>query len=571
MSSARHDHEPQRKRTPQRRSRQPRSETPTDGNPATGSLEHLQAGAGNRAVAELIQAKRRVGAVDDPLEREADRVAKHVVAGLREGGTPAGDVASDQPATVRGRTSAAPAVARQADSDAGGAEGGQLSTVTEAAITGAGGGQSLDADVQRSMDAGFGADFSGVRVHDDAAADAVNRELNSRAFTAGNDIFFRSGEYQPASTGGQELLAHELTHVVQQGAAGGQADHVHRSADTDAVQRKAYDIGKTGEKLEVSFFTAKSKRVALVKEASEIIEELRTSYGVSVSSSTTVQAIDDDYDEVTRKVRNSLRTRPWRIEELRALRRALAFYADILGANRATSTRASSDQEVTSVGKVKQAIDKNTSAGKLDTTTLGEYFASKKNMGLFKASEHYVADFDNLYDQLTGTFVHEVAHGLLAYAIPDYIKETGYWKDRNTERPKPRRTESPITEYGETNAAEDLCESAMMYFIAPKRLQAACPLRYAFMVKIGTAWLPPPTEAPQVQPDAPGTAPKTTASTPSTPPQASNALDEVEKIVDEVNRSATSTTDTASDSDASVEQVTIDPKTEKPEPVGAGG
>jgi hypothetical protein len=69
------------------------------------------------------------------------------------------------------------------------------------------------------MEGAFGADFSGVRVHTDSKSDSLNRSVQAKAFTTGSDIFFRSGTYQPASSGGQELLAHELTHVVQQGGA----------------------------------------------------------------------------------------------------------------------------------------------------------------------------------------------------------------------------------------------------------------------------------------------------------------------------------------------------------------
>ena len=66
------------------------------------------------------------------------------------------------------------------------------------------------------MENGFGADFGRVRIHTDARADTLNHSLNARAFTTGHDIFFRSGEYSPDSTPGQTLLAHELTHVLQQ-------------------------------------------------------------------------------------------------------------------------------------------------------------------------------------------------------------------------------------------------------------------------------------------------------------------------------------------------------------------
>lgn len=69
------------------------------------------------------------------------------------------------------------------------------------------------------METGFSADFSGVRIHQGADAVAMNRDLKAQAFTHGKDIFFNSGKYEPESTRGKMLLAHELTHVVQQGAA----------------------------------------------------------------------------------------------------------------------------------------------------------------------------------------------------------------------------------------------------------------------------------------------------------------------------------------------------------------
>ena len=87
----------------------------------------------------------------------------------------------------------------------------------EAAIEQArGGGRSLDTGIQRQMESAFGTSFSGVRVHTDSTADTLNQSLSARAFTTGQDIFFRQGEYNPGSSSGKELLAHELTHVVQQ-------------------------------------------------------------------------------------------------------------------------------------------------------------------------------------------------------------------------------------------------------------------------------------------------------------------------------------------------------------------
>lgn len=79
-----------------------------------------------------------------------------------------------------------------------------------------GGGRSLDSIVQARMENTFGTDFSGVRIHTGSHADSLNRSLHAKAFTTGRDIFFGEGNYNPGSSAGRELLAHELTHVVQQ-------------------------------------------------------------------------------------------------------------------------------------------------------------------------------------------------------------------------------------------------------------------------------------------------------------------------------------------------------------------
>jgi hypothetical protein len=99
-------------------------------------------------------------------------------------------------------------------------------------------GRALDSDVRTQMEPALGADFSGVRVHTNAQADKLNQALNARAFTTGQDIFFKQGEYRPGSSIGRELLAHELTHVVQQTGDAkcklsiGQADdHYEQEAD----------------------------------------------------------------------------------------------------------------------------------------------------------------------------------------------------------------------------------------------------------------------------------------------------------------------------------------------------
>lgn len=79
------------------------------------------------------------------------------------------------------------------------------------------GGAALPEPTRRSMEKTFGADFSEVRVHSSTAAANMSQSLQAKAFTHGNDIYFNRGQYAPQSREGRRLLAHELTHVVQQG------------------------------------------------------------------------------------------------------------------------------------------------------------------------------------------------------------------------------------------------------------------------------------------------------------------------------------------------------------------
>lgn len=82
-----------------------------------------------------------------------------------------------------------------------------------------GGGQPLPKDVKDFMEPRFGADFSGVRIHASESSAKLSNELSAQAFTVGNNVFFSRGAYQPQSRDGRELIAHELTHTIQQGAA----------------------------------------------------------------------------------------------------------------------------------------------------------------------------------------------------------------------------------------------------------------------------------------------------------------------------------------------------------------
>jgi hypothetical protein len=84
-----------------------------------------------------------------------------------------------------------------------------------------GGGGPLSDSTRTQMESSFGADFSNVRIHNDSSAVQMNKNLNAQAFTHGSDIYFNTGKYDANSNSGKHLLAHELTHVIQQGGASG--------------------------------------------------------------------------------------------------------------------------------------------------------------------------------------------------------------------------------------------------------------------------------------------------------------------------------------------------------------
>jgi hypothetical protein len=108
-----------------------------------------------------------------------------------------------------------------------------------------GGGSPLGAKVRGQMESAMGADFSGVKIHMDNRSDQLNRSIQAKAFTTGNDIFFQQGAYNPSSAGGQALIAHELTHTIQQGAAKSQVqrlvDHTVVTYLQQQVNAETYD------------------------------------------------------------------------------------------------------------------------------------------------------------------------------------------------------------------------------------------------------------------------------------------------------------------------------------------
>lgn len=159
-----------------------------------------------------IQAKLAVSKPTDPLEKEADRTAEKVMR------APAGPVAQGGASPGAG----AVPVQRAAKDDtvlrAGEGSAGIVKDAQSAIVASSAGGQPLARDTREFMEPRLGADLGDVRVHADENAHSLSSHVSARAFTYRNHMFFNRGEYQPGTAEGKHLLAHELTHTVQQGA-----------------------------------------------------------------------------------------------------------------------------------------------------------------------------------------------------------------------------------------------------------------------------------------------------------------------------------------------------------------
>jgi len=164
-----------------------------------------------------LQPKLTIGQPNDQYEQEADRVARQVVDEINA--PPKIQAKAPRNPMSVGERKPSPLDHLPVSRVQRYATGGEMdaSPDLESSIQQArGGGQPLDNGIRERMEGAFGADFSGVRVHTDGTSDQLNQSIQAKAFTTGQDVFFRKGAYNPGSRGGQELLAHELTHVVQQ-------------------------------------------------------------------------------------------------------------------------------------------------------------------------------------------------------------------------------------------------------------------------------------------------------------------------------------------------------------------
>jgi hypothetical protein len=220
---------------------------------------------GRRSSAPVIQTKLVVGKAGDQYEQEADRVAEAVSQKSQAISSPPPDGGNNP--NMR-NSIASPIEQIQAS----GENVPTVSPEAEARIDGLRGqGSPLSHPERVFFENRFGADFSEVRIHTNAAAAQTAQDLNARAYTLGNDVVFDSGQYEPGSERGRRLMAHELTHVVQQRG-------VNRA--NRAIQRQPNDGQETyvvqpGEGL-LAIAQKLGTTVELLKEANR--DQLRTWY-----------------------------------------------------------------------------------------------------------------------------------------------------------------------------------------------------------------------------------------------------------------------------------------------------
>jgi hypothetical protein len=180
----------------------------------------------------------RVSQPSDPAEREAVRVSQRVLAMAPAAATPqARRFAKTVPARGSARSLLPPSL-------------GMGSSM----------GQPLPRGLKHDMEPRFGADFSAVRVHTGDSAARASRRLNAAAFTVGHEVFFGRGRFAPGSVEGRSLIAHELTHTIQQGGAA-QPGTAHRSVDTTVRERSAPQVQRLGLQDALDYFAGKADSI----------------------------------------------------------------------------------------------------------------------------------------------------------------------------------------------------------------------------------------------------------------------------------------------------------------------
>jgi Domain of unknown function (DUF4157) len=401
-------------------------------------------------------------------------------------------------------------------------------------------------DLEREADApplatpGAAANFGRVRVHTDERAAASARQMDARAYTVGDDIVFGLGEYRPTTPEGRALLAHELTHVLQQRAMPGRWLQCKKLSDPQPLDPS--DKGPAPEKVKVADDTE-------LTEARALYQKIRTKYGIALESKTS----KDIYNKAAAERAKGgplkpyvTETVPWTLEELQTLDQALALYEPLM-----VPSGSFSGQQVgpRAIGRV--AADSSPGGTQAWSETEGELIGDQ--ITLFNAmrtsSSHSIkevmvhelghaffgslsSEFDKLpfwqmfpagtvhsaHDEFFGyraspkeaddkerkaadakaaepgseTIIDEITDAPLPKVPAKPAAKPATKQDDDAEikqavaefkelvgitKPKPL-TERPPTSYGYKNPGEDVAESVTLYFLKRTEFQAGFPARF---------------------------------------------------------------------------------------------
>ncbi len=294
-------------------------------------------------------------------------------------------------------------------------------------------GSPLPLPTRQLMESRFGHDFSSVRVHTGLAAQGLNRDLHALAFTTGTDIYFAPGQFQPATHGGQHLLAHELTHVVQQ--SGGRVGGIVREkADPRAIARQTKPEEKWYYKHVVSgdFVHYRIERILRGVDA-DLVTEAAIPGADRFSPALNKIGVADLYKS------NPTKT----VTGVKGLK-DVATAADVIAMNNPTAvgthpTVASSP----TIGGRRDAPVRSWSGDFPQSVSLGEIkplSASKVAAGLLQLDsyEHGYKDFVSRIHALSGSTRASIGVARLAVKIPSFL-DFDHWATEHT-KPAPQST-----------------------------------------------------------------------------------------------------------------------------------
>lgn len=253
----------------------------------------------------IVQPKLECTEAGDMYEQEADLMADYVTNSFAAGG----DRGKSRPSRV---FSLGHFISRRASNPSGI----QIDEDTESNIKGSHCGEPLPNVLRSRMESSFGADFSGVRIHTDNKAAEMNTNLHSKAFTYGQDIFFGRGEFSPDTKMGQHLIAHELTHTLQQSDMIGRKpkDEYDFSEKTDDSIKDSTSYNLSGfkdsdfEPSEKSFFddistpTSKIRNRHVKKNISYLYQRLSNIYNYHHAQTNFVERLNEKRKGIVEKV-----------------------------------------------------------------------------------------------------------------------------------------------------------------------------------------------------------------------------------------------------------------------------